>query len=136
MRTRLFLLGSLPSSTLYRYVPAYVDGSNFQVLQLNLSNRDTIGTKIFVLINEVSLFQEEKNTYLYKVGTRSSILFLFQGCPYGRFHYIIKTFILCNVPAHRDFKFVCKLSIVTTLSITIELFLAGYVYLHVSCSQE
>ena len=42
---------------------------------------DTIGTKIFVLINEVSLFQGENNTYLYKVETRSGILFLFQGCP-------------------------------------------------------
>ena len=77
MKTQLFSLGSLPSSTLYRYVPAYVDGSNFQVLQWNLSNVDTNRTKIFVLINEVSLFQGKN-----KVGTQSSILSLFQGCPF------------------------------------------------------
>ena len=37
----------------------------------------TVGTKMFVLISEVSLLQEE----LYKVGTRSSVLMsLFQRC--------------------------------------------------------
>ena len=34
---------------------------------------DTIGTKIFVLISEVSLFQG-KNTVFIEVGTRSSVL--------------------------------------------------------------
>ena len=33
----------------------------------------TLGTKIIVLISEVSLFQGE-NMYLYKVGTQSSVL--------------------------------------------------------------
>ena len=37
---------------------------------MDLSNTDTLGTKIFVLISEVSLFQGENNMYLYKVGTR------------------------------------------------------------------
>ena len=41
---------------------------------MNLSTMDTIGTKIFVLISEVSLLQGEKNMYLYEVGTRSSVL--------------------------------------------------------------
>ena len=35
---------------------------------------DTLGTKIIVLISEVSLFQAENNMYLYKVGTQSSVL--------------------------------------------------------------
>ena len=35
---------------------------------------DTLGTKIIVLISEVSLFQGENNMYLYKVGTQSSVL--------------------------------------------------------------
>ena len=46
---------------------------------------DTIGTEIFVLISEVSLFLGENNVCLYKVGTRSSVLInqvsLFKGCP-------------------------------------------------------
>ena len=74
-------------------------GSQFKVLQWNLSNMDTIGTKIFVLINEVSLFQGENNTYLNKVWTLSSILInqvsLFQGCPLREvplYAIIIKTF--------------------------------------------
>ena len=70
-------------------------------IQWNLSNTDTIR------INEVSLFQEENN--LYKFETRPNIQFLFQECPlrHVTLHaIIIKTFniILCNVPAHRDFK--------------------------------
>ena len=44
------------------------------VNQWNLSNTDTIGTKIIVLISEVSLFKGENNMYLYKVGTQSSVL--------------------------------------------------------------
>ena len=52
--------------------------------QWKLSNMDTRGTKICVLISEVSLFQGE-NMYLYKVGTWSSVLInqvsLFQRCP-------------------------------------------------------
>ena len=40
----------------------------------NLSNMDTLGTKIIVLISEVSLFEGENNMYLYKVGTQSSVL--------------------------------------------------------------
>ena len=43
-------------------------------IQWNLSNTDTLGTKIIVLISEVSLFQGKNNMYLYKVGTRSSVL--------------------------------------------------------------
>ena len=47
---------------------------------------DTLGTKIIVLVSEVSLFQQGgDNVYLYKVGTQSSVLInqvsLFQGCP-------------------------------------------------------
>ena len=51
------------------------------MLQWNLSNVDTVGTKI---IGEGSLFQRENNMYLYKVGTQSSVLInqvsLFQRC--------------------------------------------------------
>ena len=48
---------------------------NSIVLQWNLSNTNPIsGTKIIVLISEVSLFQGENNMYLCKVGTRSSVL--------------------------------------------------------------
>ena len=43
-------------------------------IQWNLSNTDTLGTKIIILINEVSFFQGENNMYLYKVGTQSSVL--------------------------------------------------------------
>ena len=35
-----------------------------RVLQWNLSNVDTLGTKIIVLISEVSIFQGENNMYL------------------------------------------------------------------------
>ena len=42
------------------------------MLQLNLSNTDTIGSKIIVLISEVSLFQGE-NMQLY-VGSWPSVL--------------------------------------------------------------
>ena len=35
-------------------------------------NMDTIGTKLIVLISEVSLFQGDNN--LYKVGTQSSVI--------------------------------------------------------------
>ena len=42
----------------------------------------TLGTKIIVLISEVSLFQGENSVYLYEVGTQSSVLinqvFIFQ----------------------------------------------------------
>ena len=45
---------------------------------------DTLGTKIIVLVSEVS-FQGEKNTYLYKDGTQFSVLInqvsLLQRCP-------------------------------------------------------
>ena len=41
-------------------------------VQWNLSNKDTLGTKIIVLISEVSLFQES----LCKVGTQSSVLII------------------------------------------------------------
>ena len=34
---------------------------------------DTLG-KIIILISDLSLFQGENNTYLYKVGTQSSAL--------------------------------------------------------------
>ena len=34
---------------------------------------DTLGTKILVLISEVSLFQGELNMYLYEVGTQLSV---------------------------------------------------------------
>ena len=42
-------------------------------IQWNLSNTDTLSTKIIVLFSEVSLFQGN-TIYLYKVGTRSSVL--------------------------------------------------------------
>ena len=35
---------------------------------------DTLGTKIIVLIGEVSLFLGENSMYLYKVGTQSNVL--------------------------------------------------------------
>ena len=35
---------------------------------------DSLGTKLIVSINEVSLFQAENNMYLYKVGIQSSVL--------------------------------------------------------------
>ena len=35
---------------------------------------DSLGTKIIVLISEVSLFQGQNNMYLYKVGTQLSVL--------------------------------------------------------------
>ena len=35
---------------------------------------DSLGTKIIVLISEVSLFQGQNNMYLYKVGAQSSVL--------------------------------------------------------------
>ena len=43
-------------------------------VQWNLSNTDTLGTKIIVLISEASLFQGENNMYLYKVGTQPGVL--------------------------------------------------------------
>ena len=43
------------------YTCTYIHGYK---LQWNLSNTDTIGTKIFVLISEVSLFQGENNMKL------------------------------------------------------------------------
>ena len=53
--------------------------------QWSLSNTDTLGIKIIVLISEVSLFQGEKDLYLYKVGTQPGVLInqlsLFQRCP-------------------------------------------------------
>ena len=39
---------------------------------------DAIGTKIFVLISELSLFLGENDKHLYKVGTWSSVL-VYQG---------------------------------------------------------
>ena len=55
---------------------------------------DTFGTKIIVLISEVSLFQGENNVYIYEVGTQSNVLInqgvlisevsSFQRCPYFR----------------------------------------------------
>ena len=57
---------------------------SYNMIQWNLTNTDTLGTEIIVLISEVSLFQGE-NTQLYKVGTWPSVLInqvsLFQGCP-------------------------------------------------------
>ena len=35
---------------------------------------DSLGTKILVLISEVSLFQGQNGMYLYEVGTWSSVL--------------------------------------------------------------
>ena len=43
-------------------------------MQWNLSNTDTLETRITVLISEVSLFQGENNMYLYKVGSRPGVL--------------------------------------------------------------
>ncbi len=45
-----------------------------QELQWNLSNTDTLGPIKCVLIREVSSFQGATNTYLYEVGTWSSVL--------------------------------------------------------------
>ena len=54
-------------------------------------NLNTLGTKIFVLISEVSLFQGED---LYKVMTQSGALInqvsLFQGCPISGFHCTVQ----------------------------------------------
>ena len=47
---------------------------NIMGIQWNPSNTDTLGTKIIVLISEVSLFQGENNMYLDKVGTRPGVL--------------------------------------------------------------
>ena len=35
---------------------------------------DSLGTKILVLISEVSLFQGQNGMYLYEVGTQLSVL--------------------------------------------------------------
>ncbi len=43
-------------------------------LQWNLSNTDTLGPMKCVLIREVSSFQGVNTTYLYEVGTWSSVL--------------------------------------------------------------
>ena len=43
-------------------------------IQWNLSNTDNLGTKIIVLISEVSFFQGKNNMHLYKVGTQLSVL--------------------------------------------------------------
>ena len=48
--------------------------SAYKPILWNLSIMDTLGTKIFVLISEVSFFQGENNTYAYKVGTWSIVL--------------------------------------------------------------
>ena len=45
-----------------------------KVIQWNLSVTQRFNTKIIVHISEVFLFQKENNMYLYKVGTRSSVL--------------------------------------------------------------
>ncbi len=50
---------------------------------------DTLGPLKCVLIREVSSFQGANNTYLYEVGTWSSVMIrevsLIQGCPLGGF---------------------------------------------------
>ena len=54
-------------------------------IQWNLSNTDTIGTKVFVLISEVSSFQGKIKDIYIKLGlsqvSRLSKLSLFQRCP-------------------------------------------------------
>ena len=66
-------------------------GKNYFVLtplrqiQWKPSNTDTLGTKIIVLISEVSLFQGENNMYLYKVGTQPGVL-IKQGVLKERFN--------------------------------------------------
>ena len=43
---------------------------------------NTLGTKIIVLISEVSLFQGKNIMYLYKVATQPGMkVSLFQSCP-------------------------------------------------------
>ena len=54
-------------------------------IQSNPFNTDTLGTKIIILISEVSLFQEENSMYLYKVGTRPGVL-IKQGVLKERFN--------------------------------------------------
>ena len=55
-------------------------------LQWDPSNTDTLGPLKCVLIRGVSSFQGANNTYLYEVGTWSSVLnkevSSFQGCPF------------------------------------------------------
>ena len=51
----------------------------FMVLQWNISNTDTLGTKVIVLISEVSLFQGENDMYLCEVQTQSSSVVIKQG---------------------------------------------------------
>ena len=57
------------------------------VVQLDPSNTDTLGPLKCVLSRGVSSFQGASNTYLYEVGTWSSVLIRevssFQGCPSG-----------------------------------------------------
>ena len=90
-------------------------------------------------INEFSLFQGKNNI---KLGLGQVSCFYFRGVLSERLLYMplskrpFKYHTMFNVPAHRDFKFVCKIIVVTTLPIIFKLFLAGYVYLHLSCSQE
>ena len=61
------------------------DFSTCCLVQWNLSNTDILGTKILVLVGEVSLFQGKNNICLYKVGTPSSVLI--NQVSFKRFHY-------------------------------------------------
>jgi len=60
-------------------------GSCVMALQWDPSNTDTLGPLKCVLIRGVSSFQGANNTYLYEVGTWSSVLIRevssFQRCP-------------------------------------------------------
>ncbi len=57
-------------------------------IQWNLSSTDILGPIKRVLLREVSSFQGANYTYLYEVGTWSSVLIrgvsLIQGCPFKR----------------------------------------------------
>ncbi len=64
----------------FRHLPSHKSH-----IQWNLSNMDTPGPINYLLIREVSSFQEANIAYLYEVGTWSSVLIrevsLIQGCP-------------------------------------------------------
>ncbi len=79
-----FPLGFKGSVSLHVYIAKHSLARNLYV-QWNLSNTDTLGPIICVLFREVSSFQGANNTYVYVVGTWSSVLIrevsLIQGCP-------------------------------------------------------
>ena len=70
-------------------------------MQWNLSNADTLGTKIIVLISEVSLFQGENNMFYVKLWlSRVSWLTkvsLFQRCPLREVLLYVKPLLVATI---------------------------------------